>query len=257
MGVADDFLNGFFKQHPDAQSGKLSMEELNTLLAAYQQQMNDKPFEDFDGLSPTQMQILLDSPFASDSPFQLRKGWEKEVSQMPIFKLAEMLIEEIQAAGTLKLTATGNLPVRVCTLLCKQNLMGYEYLLSSDRIREDEVTYLWPLKQYVLDTGIVKKRNNTLSLTKQGEKFRGRSTPSVFYSTKLIQAFENRLWNAAEQNAEAVFDYHYAYASRFFKSFGKWFGLVEIEETKDYTQPMPLRLNVKKSALFDRLFQVR
>ena len=305
MGAADDFLKGFFKQYPEAQNGELNLDELNGLMAAYQQQMNDRPLEDFDGLSPAQMELLLHAPLTAESPLKLREGIEDELRLVPIFTLLEMLIEEIRAAGTLKLTMTGNLPVRVCTLLYKQNLMGYEYQLSSERIREDEVSYLWPLKQYALDTGIVKKRNNALSLTKQGEKYMkaakvtqftallkyftthfhwgnlygledmGRAgqmgwayslvllfrygsnaNTSGFYSGKLLQAFGKDLFAPGAGDVELLADYHYAYAVRFFECFADWFGLVQIERGNDYTQPLPERLIVRKSDLFDRLFQV-
>lgn len=305
MAVPDDFLDGFFKQHPDAQSGKLTMQELNNLMAAYQQQMNERPLADFDGLNPAQMEVLLHEPLGASSLLQLRKDMELHVDQIPIYKLSELLIAEIKQAGTLKLTVSGNLPVRVCTLLYKQHLIGSDFQLNSDRIREDEVNYLWPLKQYLVDTGIAKKRNNAMSLTRQGEifvkaakadrftallkyfttrfhwgnfypledmgntgyigwayslvllsRYGSKARPSAFYSTKLIQAFEQEILNTLEDYQYTLSDYHYAYAVRFFDCFTNWFGLVKIERTRNYSLPAPERLSVSKSDLFDQIFQV-
>ncbi len=55
MGIAGVFMNSFFAAHPDAGSGKLTMEELNGLMEEYQRKANSRLLEDFDGLSPEQM----------------------------------------------------------------------------------------------------------------------------------------------------------------------------------------------------------
>jgi hypothetical protein len=169
MGAADDFLNSFFAAYPQAKSGKLSMEELNKLMAEYQHTMNSAPLDDFDGLSPEQMNGLLYAPLNPGNVLQFRKGMNDQLDKVPLFKLLEILLNEIQKAGKLKLTVTGNLPVRVCELLCNQNLIYWKYMKYVKRIREEEIPYLWPLKQFLLDEGIVKKRNNALSFTKNGE----------------------------------------------------------------------------------------
>lgn len=170
MGTAEDFTNSFFAAYPDARSGKVSMAELNRLIGEYQRKMNSNPLDDFDGLSPEQMTALLYTPFAPGSVLQFRKDINAHVKRSPFFSLSELLLKEIKQAGTLKLTANGNLPVRICELLCNQNWIYLPYLKFVKRVREEEIPYLWPLKQYLLDEGIVKKRNNALSLTKNGEK---------------------------------------------------------------------------------------
>lgn len=170
MGIADDFMNSFFAAYPDARSGKLTMEELNGLMEEYQRKANSRPIEDFDGLSPEQMNGLLYTPLSPGSILQFREGFDAHVQKSPFFKLSEILLNEIQQAGNLKLTVTGNLPVRICELLCNQNLIHWRYMKYVKKVREDDIPFLWPLKQYLLDEGLVKKRNNALSLTKNGEK---------------------------------------------------------------------------------------
>jgi len=190
MGIADDFMSSFFEQYPQAQSGKLSMEELNSLLAEYQQKINSKPLADFDGLSPEQMTALLYAPLAPGALLRLSKGIDDYVDQVPIFKLSELLLTEIKNAGTLKLTTKGNLPVHVCKLLYNQELIKWEYMEFNKKIQEEEIPYLWPLKQCLLDEGIVKKRNNTLSLTKYGEKLM--EGPKAARFIKLLTYFTGR-----------------------------------------------------------------
>jgi hypothetical protein len=170
MHTADEVLASFLAANPQAADGKLSMEELNKLMTEHQHRINNKPLADFDGLSPEQMSGLLYSPMAPGTMLQFRKGIESIVGNSDFFKLSELLINEIKQAGSLKLTATGNLPVRVCEMLCSQNLIYSPFMQYVKKIREEVVPYLWPLKQYLLDEGLVKKRNNALSLTKNGEK---------------------------------------------------------------------------------------
>ncbi|MHA4894372.1 hypothetical protein ACXZ1K_06435 [Pedobacter sp. PWIIR3] len=307
MGAADDFVTSFFKEYPQAQSGKLSMEELNALMTEYQRKINSSPLADFDGLSPEDMEALLHSPFAPGSVLQFSKEMDYYVDQVPIFKLSELLINEIRNAGILKLTTKSNLPVRVCEMLYNQELIKWEYMEFNKKIREDEVPYLWPLKQYLLGEGIVKKRNNAMSLTKHGEKlmegpkavrfvtlltyftdrfywgnfygledggkygnlgwayslvllskYGSRSNTAVFYSFKLIRAFEKGLWNAHQKDmtTKACDSHHSAYTVRFFECFANWFGLIKIERTRDYKIPLSHQVKITKSSLFDHLFEV-
>lgn len=171
MNRADDFMKAFFIEYPQAKSGQLSMEELNILVAEYQHKLNNRPVQEFDMLTPDQMQALLYAPFLPGSIGQFSENMESHLDKVPIFKLSELLIAEIATAGTLKLTAKGNLPVRICKLLYSQELITWEYMEYFKTIREEEIPYLWPLKQYLLDMGIAKKRNNALSLTNKGKQF--------------------------------------------------------------------------------------
>jgi len=170
MGIADDFMLSFFEHYPEARSGGLSLPQLNKLMAEFQQKINNTPNADFDGISPLQMNVLLQEPFSAYALLQFNKAMVQHMEQVPLFQLLELLLAEIQDAGKLKLTAKGNLPVRVCELLFSQQLIKWPYMEYVSRVREEDVPYLGPLKLYLIDQGIVKKRDNALSLTKNGEK---------------------------------------------------------------------------------------
>lgn len=307
MGIADDFMDSFFAAYPHARNGTLGIEEFNILMYEYQQKINNSPLDNFDGLSPEQMNVLLYAPFAPYSILQFRKDMDFHVSKSPFFKLSEILINEIHRAESLKLTVNGNLPIRICELLCSQNLINWPYMQFVKRIREEEIPYLWPLKQYLLDEGIVKKRNNALSLTKNGEKLLKESISvrfiqiftyfgtrfhwnnfyelqddgrcgqmgwtyslvllakygnaprkSDFYSLKLIQAFEEHLWDAYQKVKQdrATEDYHQAYNIRFFDCFANWFGLVNIDRKSEYSISYLDRPVITKSELFNQLFEL-
>jgi hypothetical protein len=171
MGVADDFLQSLLKSHPEIATGKLGVDQLDKLISSHQDKVNNTGLEDFDGLSPEQMNSLLHTPLSPGSLLTMKGDIEGYLDKVPLFKLSELLLSEIQRAKELKLTVRGNLPVRICELLYSQDLIQWKYMKYVKRIREEDIPYIWPLKQYLLDTGILKKRNNSLSLTKQGEMF--------------------------------------------------------------------------------------
>lgn len=89
-----------------------SLEDLNARVAAHMQERNQRPVDDFAGLSPDQMYQFLYLPF--DSPELVRfptiLGKEPDA---PILTLFKLLAEAIGEAG-LKPTAKGNLPRNFC-----------------------------------------------------------------------------------------------------------------------------------------------
>ena len=190
MGMADDILKSFWKQYPEAQSGKLSREELNGLLVEFQEKRNNISLDDFDGLSPKQMHFLIQDPLGENSLLQFNKANDAHLDNVPLFKLSELLLTEIRNVGKLKLTTNGNLPVAICELLYSQNLIKWEYMEYLMRIREEEIPYLGPIKYYLLDQEIVKMDKNMLVLTKTGEGLMMKNTQTRF--TNLFLFFCNR-----------------------------------------------------------------
>ncbi|RZK20486.1 MAG: hypothetical protein EOO86_04145 [Pedobacter sp.] len=170
MGIAQDFLDSFFAAYPDANNGKLSLEELNLLMAAHQKEINDRGIVEFDGLSPSQMNLVLNRPLSEGCVITFRKNMEAVVEQSPFFKLSQILLEQIDQSGNLKLTPIGNLPVKICELLCKDNLIYWQYMKYVKKIQEDNVPYLSAVKFALIESGLVKRRNNSLSLTTKGLK---------------------------------------------------------------------------------------
>ncbi|SEL40711.1 hypothetical protein [Parapedobacter koreensis] len=172
MGIANEIWEGFIKQYPQVKSGRLSLDEINRLMAKYMLQRNNEPLKDFDGLSPVQMQALISAPLGPESIVQLKAASNEEtVASVPMLGLSDMLLGEIRKAGNLKLTAKGNLPVSVCTSLVQRGLIRWKYMDHVKKYTEDNVPYIWPLKDHLLVEGLVKKRDNKLSLTKNGEQY--------------------------------------------------------------------------------------
>lgn len=171
MGIANDFLEAFYAAYPQAKKGDLSLQELNELIQRFQVEANTNVQDDFDGLTSEQMHHLLYQPFTENCVLQIKPLTRVHLDHIPLYLLMELLMKEIEALGRLKLTANGNLPVRVCKVLVNQRLIEWKDMDAVKSINEDTVPYLRPLKQFLLHQGIVKKEKNALSLTAEGRIF--------------------------------------------------------------------------------------
>ena len=148
------------------------MDEINALMAKHMKQVNASPLDDFDGISPEQMHILLHDPFGPTSPLEwIAPQHEEQAASVPLLILSDLLIAEIQKSGELKLTQKGNLPMAVCTRLVEQNLIPSPHLKYIKKLNEDNLSFIWVIKDHLLVTGLAKKRNNKLSLTKNGKLY--------------------------------------------------------------------------------------
>lgn len=136
--------------------------------------INASPVADFEGLSPNEMSQLLYHPFEEDSPVQYEAAVTKEtLGELPFFRLFRIYLEHIDKEGELKLTARGNLPRTLVRLLYDTKLLPEQPIESGivKLYKEGDSIVIQNLKLIGDMSGITKKRNNKLSLTKKGEKW--------------------------------------------------------------------------------------
>jgi hypothetical protein len=173
MGHAEELWKAFLAQHPEAVTGKVTLDELNRKLADFNQKRNQTPHPDFESLSPEQMHHLLHAPLSSDSVIGLKGSYEEPVlDKIPFFILMERLWEELQTSQILKLTPKGNLSIEICKRLYEAKVLVQEDIERgiTKKISEDNVAFIRALKICLQLGGYVKKRKNTLSLAKAAEK---------------------------------------------------------------------------------------
>lgn len=73
--------------------------------------MNNRPIEDFEGFSSTDMHYLVCNTFSPDSPFQSKKNIPDNIpDQITFLVQIEFLLSRINSLGELKLIAKGFLP---------------------------------------------------------------------------------------------------------------------------------------------------
>jgi hypothetical protein len=89
-----------------------SQEEAQAFANEHMRQQNQRPLDDFDGLSPDQMAGMLNRPFSSQRLVVFPEVLDSPPSA-PITRLFSLLVEAIGEQG-LKPTAKGNLPRQFC-----------------------------------------------------------------------------------------------------------------------------------------------
>ncbi|MFA5817146.1 MAG: hypothetical protein WC865_16185 [Bacteroidales bacterium] len=146
------------------------IEELNKYAEKLMNEQNNLPIPEFEGYSPYEMHRLLEAAFGEKSPVQLAKLSSADYRQIPILKPIRYLAEIMNKHGELKLTAKGFLPTKVVAEVYDQGFMDDDISRSPRPkiLKEaDSVTVNLTRILMVLG-GMVKKRNNKLSLTKSG-----------------------------------------------------------------------------------------
>lgn len=119
---------------------------------------NHIPLQDFQGLTPNEMDTLLYKPYSKNSPVQINDELADQVlDKIPYFRLTEELLKIIAEKGKLKLTVTTHsLPTNTIQTL-------YSYKFITDPFVEDGT---WKIKR---------EKNSdlftTLNITTRGMEF--------------------------------------------------------------------------------------
>ena len=133
---------------------------------------NKQEIPEFEGYSPDEMQFILYETFENNSPIQLNKLTESDYKKIPILNQIKYLAELIHKHGELTLTAKGYLPPKIVTDVYEQGFMKDHFIESGiSKLKKELDSDTIILPNVLLNIGgIIKKRNNKLSLTKNGEK---------------------------------------------------------------------------------------
>ena len=156
------------------------MENEDDMMKALQEELNKKmneinssPVEEMDNLSPTDMYHILNFTFEEVSPIGFKKTISNAVlDEIPFLTLFRSYLTVILESKELKLTTRGNLPRKVCLDLYGKGLIKEDPIESGfvKLSKEADSVVLQNLKIFGELTGITKKRNNKISLTKKGMK---------------------------------------------------------------------------------------
>lgn len=96
------------------------------------------------------------------------------MKNIPILNLSKILLDVIEREKELKLTKSGYLPVKVVNELYHAGVIQNKYnetrLNRAKTIREEDDMAFVLTRSLLEASGVIKKRNNKLSLTRSGEK---------------------------------------------------------------------------------------
>jgi len=111
----------------------------------------------------------MNDTLSNNSILKFRQDIAEHVDKVPLFILSELLLNAIQESGSVELTETDDLSASIWEMLYTQYLVCIPYENVFD-VHEDIRSCLSYLKEYVLKSGMAKKRHNIITLTKKGEK---------------------------------------------------------------------------------------
>lgn len=231
--------------------------------------------------------------FLEEGPIVLNKIDDQEYLQSPLFLQVLRLCETVRDAGKLKLTATGNLPIKVVRELYKLNVLDSYFEKYPTRLRMESNSITVQTARFIAEMGgLLKKQHNSLTLTKKGVKSLHNyhllmETILVTYGYKLswgyFDGYENKLvgqygfglsllllayygdkerdskfysqrYLYHNQRLERYEKAHSCYALRTFERFLLFMGLVNYKVVNKY---MPdASETVSRTALFDKLLTV-
>jgi hypothetical protein len=149
-----------------------SLEDLNKALAAHFEKMNNRAVADFQGLSPTQMHILLLQTFQPDSPLKVKTPTSDQLARIPFFLLTVDLLKAVQVAGQVKATSKGNLPVALCKELYAKKHILHEMIESgiTKAYKEEDYPSIHAAHIVSKQAGFLRLLKGKILLTKKGEK---------------------------------------------------------------------------------------
>jgi hypothetical protein len=135
--------------------------------------INNAPLDDFCGLSPTEMHHLLYDAYGKKSPLGLRSDIQNStLNEIPFFRLTEEFLKIVRREKSIKLTPLGALPRKTLHELYNHKFITEDIIEAgfSKLSREQDSIAMTSAHLNTLISGVVKKANGRLSLTKKGQQ---------------------------------------------------------------------------------------
>jgi Plasmid pRiA4b ORF-3-like protein len=136
----------------------------------------DEKIEHCEGFSAVEMNALVMTPFENPSPLKMIPVSKDDLKNVPILNLSLFLLDIIERENTLKLTTSGRLPIKVVNEMYHTGFVKNRYMeIRQNRVKnlreEDDLSFELT-RTLLVASGVIKKINNKLSLTKKGEKLK-------------------------------------------------------------------------------------
>jgi len=135
---------------------------------------DNKPLDEFCGMTFNEIRNLLYSPFDDTSPLKIKSDIDDEtLNTIPFFRLTEDLLKIVQREKFIKLTPLGALPKKVLHELYEYKFIP-EFLIEAGISllnREHEAISIMTAHHAARVSGILKKVKGNLLLTKLGMMF--------------------------------------------------------------------------------------
>jgi hypothetical protein len=191
---------------------------------------SNQPISEFDGYSTYEMAWVLFNPLHPNSPVHLNPLTDDLIRRIPMLHATLFLMNMLHDSGEIKLTATGNLPLKLVKAMHEMAHVPDEMLDAGiSKIRCQQDVMMVDISCALLDfSRLTKKRNNKLSLTKAGQKLLNK--PDELLRTLLLTHGFQFPWSHYDYyDNEQVGQFGWAFSLRLLSLYGgqprtdRWF----------------------------------
>lgn len=149
-----------------------NIEDIHKELKKRMKAHNEGSIDDFEGLSPIEMQALHYQFPNSDGPLKINTLSEKQLAQSPLLMQVRLLIDQMKGGNTIELTKTGALRPKLVKEIYDLGLLKNELIeLGMMKLSKEMDAPGIEITRILLQiSSLSKKRHGRLSLTKKGEK---------------------------------------------------------------------------------------
>lgn len=200
---------------------------------------NNRPVENFLGLTPTEVNYLLYDSYSEKSPLQFNNDLDDyTLNQISLFCIAEEYLKILQRDKQIKLTPLGALPKKVMVEL-------YDKRILLDEDIESGITKLWREQDCISIAnarftselaGLVRKANGKLTITKKGVKLLQNENRIPLFKL-FFQTFTDKLmWGSNDlYHDKTVGQLGWAFSMYMLKRFGDQANTVDFYAEKYLT----------------------
>lgn len=171
-----------------------SIEALQEFLNQKRKAHNNSVVNNFSGLSPMQMYALLYHPFDAESILVIHKVEDAVFEKMPFFLTIEHLLRIVLRDGVIKLTAKGNLPLKVCQELADKKFWNEELSDLYKQRKEEDFTVIHAAKLIAFMGGMARKANGKMNVTKTTQKILEKNDRNALFKTIFITTMSKFNW---------------------------------------------------------------
>ena len=193
---ADSKVSNFVKAHLENKEFS-SLKELKQESDQFFHSHNEKPMDDFLGLSPNQMEYILYNPFSLTNEifiFEYGSHFKQKIKEVPFLEQAFYFLNRLYELGEMKATQKGNLPTFFIKELYQKFFSKEDFILIPHK--EDDLLEAKRLKFILNMTGLIKKRKNKFYLTRKGKSLIEDKKIKELFDKLILTLFNKWNWGA-------------------------------------------------------------
>jgi len=148
----------------------MGTEELQEYLNREMEKENNRPLDDFEGYSPSEMEQILYNPFEEGSVVSLRDAAPEAYSRSPMYITMKALMDIIRREGQVRLTATGYLPPGFVVEIYNKGYFREAHIESGYLpLQKEADSDVISIARMILQAAkVITKRKSVLTLSRKG-----------------------------------------------------------------------------------------